>query len=321
MKRIISLTLSLVMLLAICLALPSCGMESVTGYTRLRDHMKAEDTKNQTLMLDATAVGINSAAATVLEKSDGEEYICLVGYAVNANTGLVYQVSLAITGSPEKAELTYEVLNASSAERVSAATTTVLLTRYTGSDFLELEAVENISPATELTHRQNATVLLNSLLLALDTYTTAKLDMNLHDLGFTALSDKYMATTETVEKTEEDLGGFCSPARLSKAGIMIVQGMGMVFLVLALLWVVLIIFKKVFYKDPAKEKKPAEPAEAPESAPAPAPALTDDGQLIAVITAAVAAAIESDPALSSSFPDGFRVVSFQKRNGKTSWNH
>ena len=46
------------------------------------------------------------------------------------------------------------------------------------------------------------------------------------------------------------------------------------------------------------------------------------GMLVAgVLTAAVAAYIDSDPALSSQFAGGFRVVSFKKKNGKTSWNH
>ena len=48
----------------------------------------------------------------------------------------------------------------------------------------------------------------------------------------------------------------------------------------------------------------------------PAPA-ADDAQLIAVITAAVAAAIESDPALTSQFASGFRVVSFKKTEKTT----
>ena len=105
---------------------------------------------------------------------------------------------------------------------------------------------------------------------------------------------------------------------LSMAGLMIVQGVGMVFLVLAILWMVLLIFKKVFYKDPAKQEKKAE---APAEAPAPVAAPADDGALVAAITAAVAAYIDSDPALSSQFAGGFRVVSFKKKNGKTSWNH
>ena len=78
----------------------------------------------------------------------------------------------------------------------------------------------------------------------------------------------------------------------------------------------LLIFKKVFYKDPAKEAKKPEPAKAEPSAPAsvasaPAAPVTDDGALIAAITAAIAATIESDPALASQFAGGFRVVSFK----------
>ena len=30
--------------------------------------------------------------------------------------------------------------------------------------------------------------------------------------------------------------------------------------------------------------------------------------------------IDSDPALSSQFKGGFRVVSFQKKSGKNAWN-
>ena len=150
----------------------------------------------------------------------------------------------------------------------------------------------------------------------MDEYTTKNLDMNMHELGFIALSEKYMAPTEVVE-AEEDLGGAFSPVRLKKAGLMIIQGLGMVFLVLAVLWLVLLIFKKVFYKDPAATAKKAEqPAPA---APAHAPASND--ALVAAITAAVAAYIESDPALSSQFAGGFRVVSFKRKNGKASWNH
>ena len=169
--------------------------------------------------------------------------------------------------------------------------------------------------------------MLNSALKVLDTYTTEKLDMNIHELGFIALSEKYMAPVESVE-AEEDLGGALSPERLQKAGLMIIQGMGMVFLVLAVLWLVLLIFKKIFYKEEGKtpkvEKAPkVEAAPAVSAAPvAPtAPTATDDGQLVAAITAAVAAYIESDPGLSAQFASGFRVVSFQKKNGKTSWNH
>lgn len=321
MKKIISLTLAALMLVTVLLLATSCGMESMTGYTRLRDHIKAVGGDEPVVQLDAVKVGINSAAVTVITPDEGEQYVCLIGYAINTAAGAVYQVRLNMTGSPEKAELIYEVLNASTAQRVSMGTATILLTHYTGEDFITFEEVQNIDAASELTHRRQAQVLLNSLLEALDIYTTENMDMDLHELGFIALSEKYMAPVESAE-AEEDLGGAFSPARLSKAGLMIIQGMGMVFLVLAILWMVLLIFKKVFYKDPNKQEKKEE---APAEAPAPVAAPADDGALVAAITAAVAAYIDSDPALSSQFAGGFRVVSFKKSDarasGKTSWNH
>ena len=316
MKKIISLSLAALMLVILLLTATSCGMEGVTGYTRLRDHIKANGGDQFVIALDAAAVSINSANVAVLVDDEGNEQVVLVGYAVNSTSGIVYQATLYMTGSPEKATLVYQVLNASTAEVVASADTNVLLTHYTGSDLLTLDTVSNILPGNELTHRQNATTLLNSLLLALDTYTTKNMDMNAHELGFIALSEKYMAPAEQTE-ADEDLGGAFSPARLQTAGLMIIQGMGMVFLVLAILWLVLLIFKKIFYKDPAAAaKKTPEPAPA---APVATPA--NDDALVAAITAAVAAYIESDPALSSQFKGGFRVVSFKKKNGKTSWNH
>ena len=319
MKKIINLILAVMLLVTLALAASSCSMESMTGYTRLRDHIKAVGGDEPVVTLDAAKVGINSASVSVVTPEEGEQYVCLIGYAVSTTSGTVYQVRLELTDSSEKAELIYEVLSASTAQRIAMGTATVLLTHYTGEEFVTFEEVENINAASELTHRRQAQVLLNSLLLALDTYTTANMDMDLHDYGFIALSAKYMAPVESAE-VQEDLGGAFSPARLRMAGLMIVQGVGMVFLVLAILWMVLLIFKKVFYKDPAKqEKKEEAPVEAPAPVAAPVPA--DDGALVAAITAAVAAYIDSDPSLSSQFAGGFRVVSFKKKNGKTSWNH
>lgn len=117
----------------------------------------------------------------------------------------------------------------------------------------------------------------------------------------------------------QDMGGAFSPERLALAGQVTLIGMGMVFSVLAILWAVLAIFKQIFAK-PAPAKK-AEPA--PVAAPAPVveeavEEVSDDGELIAVITAAVAAYIESeDPAMAQS---GFRVVSFRRANGGKAWN-
>ena len=314
MKKIISLSLAVLMLVILLLTAASCGMEGVTGYTRLRDHIKANGGDQFVIALDAAAVSINSANVAVIEDDEGNEQIILLGYAISTSNGVVYQATLYMTGSTEKARLVYEVLNISTAEVVSSAEINVLLTHYTGNELVTLDSVSNILPGNEQPHRQNATALLNTLLLALDNYTTENLDLNARDLGFIALSEKFMAPVEQAE-AEEDMGGFLSSQRLSMAILTIVQGMGMVFLVLAVLWLVLLIFKKVFYKDPANEKKTVEPAPAVPAAPA------GDDALVAAITAAVAAYIDSDPALSSQFKGGFRVVSFKKKNGKTSWNH
>ena len=316
MKKIISLSLAALMLVTVLLLATSCGMESMTGYTRLRDHIKAVGGDEAVIRLDAAKVGLTSAAATVVTPEEGDAYVCRGGYTGHTQSATVYQLGLNLTGSPEKAELTYEVLNASTAQKTATAEATVLLTHYTGNDLVEFTSVTNIHPEDEQTYRVALTSMLNSALKVLDTYPTEKMDMNVHELGFIVLSEKYMAPVESAE-AEEDLGGAFSPERLSMAGLMIIQGMGMVFLVLAILWIVLMIFKKVFYKEPkTTTKKVEEPAPAAPVAAAPA----NDDALVAAITAAVAAYIDSDPALSSQFAGGFRVVSFKKKNGKTSWN-
>ena len=311
MKRIISTSLAVLMLAMLILSTASCGMESMTGYTRLRDHLIETVGEDKAQQLDGAAMSLDSATVSVVTLEGGDREVRACAYAVVQS--LVLQVTLVMNGSTEKATLIYQVLNASDASEISRTNTTLYLAHYTGNDTVEFDSVKGISPVSELTNRQNATALLNSLLYVLDVYTTSELDMTLTELGFIALSDKYMADVEEAT-VEEDLGGMFSSARWAYALRMLVQGMGMVFLVLAILWIVLLIFKKAFYQDPAKKPK----AEA-EAAPAPAAPVveevapaTDDGALIAVITAAVAAAIESDPATASQFAGGFRVVSFKK---------
>ena len=317
MKKIISLTLAALMLVTVLLLATSCGMESMTGYTRLRDHVIDTVGQNNELVLDGSAMGFSAVRLVApIEKSEtkvNEVYLVADGGSQNA----LFRLTLKLTDSTEKAQVTYQVINIAQQKLLYGAEATVLLTHYTGNDLVEFTSVTNIHPEDEQTYRVALTSMLNSALKVLDIYTTEKMDMDLHELGFIALSKKYMAPTESAE-AEEDLGGAFSPARLSKAGLMIIQGMGMVFLVLAILWMVLLIFKKVFYKDLNKQDKKEE---APAEAPAPVAAPADDGALVAAITAAVAAYIDSDPALSSQFAGGFRVVSFKKKNGKTSWNH
>ena len=103
----------------------------------------------------------------------------------------------------------------------------------------------------------------------------------------------------------------------------VVLGMGMVFAVLALLFLVLTVFKLVFAGRTPKEpkpvkEKPVEKKAAPAPAPAPAPVQQNDGELVAIITAAVAAYMaESGEVVPEG---GFRVVSFTRVRGGKPWN-
>ena len=107
---------------------------------------------------------------------------------------------------------------------------------------------------------------------------------------------------------------------------MTLLGMGMIFAVLGILWGVLILFKLIFAK-PKKEKKTVEvpkvesaPEVVEESVPVvtPTPASTDDGEMIAILTAAIIAyEAEQNPDASIA---NFRVVSYRRTNGGRSWN-
>lgn len=320
MKRIISLTLALLMLAAMLFSVTACefGMESRTGFTQLRDYVMTKDGDQDKNGLSSISVHLDEADNNVVFVSIGGE-----------NPKEYLYLGLTLTGSTEKALLVYKVVRKEPKETVCEGVADIILTHYTGDDLVSFSDTSNLF-TYEFDHREYATTLLNRLLIDLDVYMHQHLDLSVRDLGFVALSEKYMADTEDIV-AEENLGGAFSAARLKRAGLMLLQGLGMVFLVLIILWIVLLIFKVVFAKDSVKSEKEAKraakesakaektapaPVSAPEMTPAAAPAPTapvaDDGQLIAVITAAVAATIESDPALSSRFASGFRVVSFQK---------
>lgn len=121
----------------------------------------------------------------------------------------------------------------------------------------------------------------------------------------------------------EELGGAFSPERWSYAGQMTLLGMLMVFAVLAILWAVLAIFKLVFAKSGEKTAKAPEAvvnavAEAVTAVDEPVD-YTDDAELVAVITAAVAAYMQSEGS-EAGYTGGFRVVSFRRAGGARSWN-
>ena len=116
----------------------------------------------------------------------------------------------------------------------------------------------------------------------------------------------------------QDYGAAFSAERLALAGQMTLIGMGMIFAVLGILWAVLTVFKFIFAR-PAKEKK----TEAPVAAPvvveeAVVEETANDDELVAVITAAIAAYMaQEEPEIAAN---AFRVVSFRRANGGKAWN-
>ena len=149
--------------------------------------------------------------------------------------------------------------------------------------------------------------------------------------AFAEGSPEQTAETDTVTQVKLPMDDIPSSIgeRLEIALQGTVTGMVMVFAVLGLLAVILTLSKVVFYDIPnrksEKTKKESAPAPAAvETAPADVAPVTadapvqDDGELVAVITAAVAAMIESSD-YKNEFAGGFRVVSF-KRSTQSAWN-
>ena len=110
--------------------------------------------------------------------------------------------------------------------------------------------------------------------------------------------------------------------KLSTGFTVMALGLATVFAVLALLMIVLYLFRIIFYREKKPEPKTT-PAPAPKHIEAPAPVKTepetpnsDDGALIAAITAAIAAYTDGD----EEFASGFRVVSFRRAEHSSPWN-
>ena len=126
--------------------------------------------------------------------------------------------------------------------------------------------------------------------------------------------------------TNEELGGFFSAQRIEYAITVTLQGMLMIFAVLSILWGVVSLMKVFLHDVPQKraaEKQALASAVAEVVAPAEQPAevvpaaADDDGELVAAITAAIAATLASEE-YQGQFESGFRVVSFTRKGG--AWN-
>lgn len=100
--------------------------------------------------------------------------------------------------------------------------------------------------------------------------------------------------------------------KMSEAGLNTLMGLGVVFAVLVFLSFLIGQFKRISEMEAKMQKKDAAPAPQPQAAPAVAApaveeAVADDGELIAVIAAAIAAA-------EGTSTDGFVVRSIKKSN-------
>ena len=102
--------------------------------------------------------------------------------------------------------------------------------------------------------------------------------------------------------------------RATTALIVSLQGMLTIFLVLSILWGAIELLHLALGRE--KKAKPvktdsaapvAEAAPAPVAEPAPAAPVADDGAIVAAITAAISAQLESE-----GYTGGFRVVSFKR---------
>lgn len=104
------------------------------------------------------------------------------------------------------------------------------------------------------------------------------------------------------------------------AGQMALLGMVMVFAVLAILWLVLTLFKVIFAERAPKAENKIEPVSEVKDIPAVEPDTRDETELVAVITAAVAAYMSEEKGEAVD-TNGFRVVSFRRTNAAgRSWN-
>lgn len=146
-------------------------------------------------------------------------------------------------------------------------------------------------------------------------------------LGIAAVEQTTEAETTVAQDkipSNEDLGGIFSADRIEWAISVTLQGMLMIFAVLALLWGVVAIFKVFLHDIPAKRaEKKAKLSAAVEQTPVPVkptePVIVaqDDGEIVAAITAAIAVVLQGEE-YKGQFESGFRVVSFTRKGG--AWN-
>ena len=101
---------------------------------------------------------------------------------------------------------------------------------------------------------------------------------------------------------------------LSFGGLTAITGLSIVFGVLVVLMIVLYLFKLIFYKDPKKTAKPVEEVKETPVVETKAEDDVDDDELIAILTAAVAASLNT-----STY--NLQIKSYRRvNNNAPAWN-
>lgn len=109
--------------------------------------------------------------------------------------------------------------------------------------------------------------------------------------------------------------GIALSEALGTGGMVTVVGLAIVFSVLIILMLVLMLFKVIFYKDPKKAQPAEQKTVQTTQTPSPLTAQTeDDTELIAVLTAAIAASLNT-----STY--NLRIKSYRRVDTKANaWN-
>lgn len=167
-----------------------------------------------------------------------------------------------------------------------------------------------------------------SIILAIALVLSVALSINIFATEAEVSSEAISEVSTDSSKLDMNMSGadMSMGERASYALQGTVTGMLMIFLVLGLLAGVVSLSKVVLYDIPNKKKAARKAASVPVAAEISAAEETDeaivaedDTQLAAVITAAIAAMLDSEQ-YSNEFKSGFRVVSFKKVNTNGAWN-
>ena len=316
--RMIRLTAILLLVAVVCVGLASCGVsDPFDVYWQYLDGLEDKEATS----LPDQSVGVSAKAFA--DDVTGEKKITWQAYTSQGNAQTVryeYVVDMVMTEVSDEYAYTLYMTPATGNGSLVVVAEGVLDAAAFNQESVLVFSKYSHSTLNEISDRDVATALMQVLVQGMNQMLDDA-ELSVTDFGFAAVRTD--VATDTDVSVEDDLGGPFSPARWLYAGKMTLLGMGMVFVVLTVLWLVLKIFEKCLY-HPKKTAEPAKAKTAPVekvSEPVPAqsaPAVAnDDGVLLAVITAAVAAAMEEE----GTAVGGFRVVSFKKTTQRGGpWN-